>query len=106
MVKPTTLELVDKDTTTCQDQETVARMWHILTDGLQYGDTGKYDKWLEDKGYCTRTVKAYDLMMRRVGEEGLTIDSVDIIYKDYSRYTKIALKHAIRMVEEYHAEMD
>ena len=53
-------------------REVLNCMWHIMTDGLDYSDTGKYDKWLEKKGYSPRTIHLYDLMMRRVEHENLT----------------------------------
>ena len=86
-------------------RETLNRMWHIMTDGLEYSDTGKYDKWLEKKGYCPRTVHLYDLMMRRVENENLTPESVGVLYKDYSSYTRTELRYAIRQLEEYYADM-
>ena len=87
-------------------RETLDRMWHIMIDGLDYSDAGKYDKWLEKKGYCARTIRLYDLLMRRAERENLTPDSVDVLYKDYSPQTRTELRYAIRQLEEYRSEMD
>ena len=63
-------------------------------------ERGIYYDWLYEKGYSTKVVKIYDRLMRRVQEEGLTIESVGEIYENYSRHTKESLRRGIRLLDE------
>ena len=63
-------------------------------------ERGIYFDWLHKKGYSEFIVKKYDRLMRRVQEEGLTIESVGLEYENYSRSTKEGLRRGIRLLDE------
>ena len=63
-------------------------------------ERGLYFDWLHKKGYSDNVIKIYDCLMRRVQEENLTIESIDILYKSYSRTTKERLRRGIRLYNE------